>query len=228
MELQILDPFGDFETAGYLRNVYGVKDLELIGHLETAVFQQEVLRTVRFLRRVQTLQYEHILETHRQFFQSLYPWAGVDRSITAPHLAIVKAGYKTLFCHPADCRRAGDYALQHGQDVTFIREHPGEVFGYFAHAHPFLEGNGRTILTMFAELTRRADFHIDWEAIDKSLFLSTLNEELLKPGRGTMDKLVVPYVKQGVLTEEMTAWRLRVRFKPELPDEEDEDEDFEP
>jgi len=107
MELQILDPFGDHESAGYLRNVYGVKDLELIGHLETAVFQQEVLRTVRFLRRVQTLQYEHLLETHRQFFHSLYPWAGEDRSITAPHLAIVKAGYKTLFCHPAECRRAG-------------------------------------------------------------------------------------------------------------------------
>jgi fido (protein-threonine AMPylation protein) len=71
MELQILDPFGDYETAGYLRNVYGVKDLELIGHLETAVFQQEVLRTVRALRRVQTLQYQHILETHRQFFNSL-------------------------------------------------------------------------------------------------------------------------------------------------------------
>jgi cell filamentation protein len=228
MELQILDPFGDHESAGYLRNVYGVKDLELIGHLETAVFQQEVFRTARFLRRVQTLQYEHLLETHRQFFHSLYPWAGEDRSITAPHLAIVKAGYKTLFCHPAECRRAGDYALQLGQDVKFIREHPGEAFGYFAHAHPFLEGNGRTILTMFAELTRRAGFHIDWEAIDKRLFLSTLNEELLKPSRGTMDGLVLPYVKDGVLTEEMTAWRLRVRFKPELPADKDEDEDFEP
>jgi hypothetical protein len=43
-----------------------------------------------------------------------------------------------------------------------------------------------------------------------------------------MDGLVLPYVKDGVLTEEMTAWRLRVRFKPELPADEDEDEDFEP
>jgi fido (protein-threonine AMPylation protein) len=102
MELQILDPFGDHESAGYLRNVCGVKDLELIGHLETAVFQQEVLRTVRFLRRVQTLQYEHLLETHRQFFHSLYPWAGEDRSITAPHLAIVKAGYKAEFSKPGE------------------------------------------------------------------------------------------------------------------------------
>lgn len=225
MELQILDPFGDYETAGYLRNVYGVKDLELVGHLETAVFQQEIRRTVRFLRRVQTLRYEHVTETHRQLFNSLYPWAGQDRSITAPTIAIAKGGYSTLFSHPADCRRAVEHALQLGQDVNYLRAHPGEVFGYFAHSHPFLEGNGRTILTIFAELTRRAGFHVNWEAIDKREFLDTLTSELLQPGRGTMDKLVLPYVKDGVLTEEMTAWRLRVKFKPEIPD--DEDEDFE-
>jgi cell filamentation protein len=177
MELHILDPFEDYETAGYLRNIYGLKDQELIGHLETAVFQQEVLRTLRFLRRVQTLEYEHILETHRQFFHSLYPWAGKDRSITAPHLAIVKAGHKKLFCHPADCWRTASYALQHGQDLSHIRTHPCEVFGYLAHAHPFLEGNGRTILTVFAELTRRAGFHINWEAVDKQEFLDTFTQE---------------------------------------------------
>jgi hypothetical protein len=116
-----------------LRNVYGVKDLELIGHLETAVFQQEVLRTVRSLRRVQTLQYEHILETHRQFFNSLYPWAGQDRSITAPHLAIVKAGYKTLFCHPADCKRAGDYALQRGHPLLRTGEITAEQYAECGH-----------------------------------------------------------------------------------------------
>ena len=66
----------DFESAGYLRNVYGVKDLELVGHLETAVFQQEVLRTVRSLRRVQIPQYEHLLETHRQFFHFLSSLGG--------------------------------------------------------------------------------------------------------------------------------------------------------
>jgi cell filamentation protein len=220
MELPILDPFGDFETEGYLRNVYGVKDLELIGHLETAVFQQEVLRTVRFLRRVPILQYEHITETHRQLFDSLYPWTGQDRSVTAPTIAIAKGGYKTLFSHPADCRLAAEYALREGQDVKYLRAHPGELFGYLAYSHPFLEGNGRTNLTVFAELARRANFHVKWEDINKQEFLDTLTAELLRPGQGTMDQLVLPYVLDGVLTEEMTARRLRVRFKPEPPADE--------
>lgn len=223
MELQILDPFGDYETSGYLRNVYGVQDLDLIGHLETAVFQQEVLGTVRYLRRVPALRYEHVTETHRQLFISLYPWAGQDRSVTAPTIAIAKNGYNTLFSHPAACRLAAECALRHGQDFDYLRAHPGEVFGYLAHSHPFLEGNGRTILTIFAELTRRAGFHITWETIDKQQFLNTLTEELLQPSRGIMDQLVLPYVQQGVLTAEMTARRLGVRFKPQVVLDEDEE-----
>jgi len=35
----------------------------------------------------------------------VYPWAGQDRSATAPNIAIVKAGYKTLFAHPADVKK---------------------------------------------------------------------------------------------------------------------------
>jgi hypothetical protein len=55
MEFQILDPFGDYTTAGYLRNVYGEQDLALAGHLETSIFQQKILGAVRYLRRVPVL-----------------------------------------------------------------------------------------------------------------------------------------------------------------------------
>jgi len=76
MELRILDPFGDYETAGYLRNSYQEKDLHVVGHLETAAFEQEIVPTVRFLGMLPTLRYEHIAETHQRLFNSLYPWAG--------------------------------------------------------------------------------------------------------------------------------------------------------
>ena len=96
-----------------------------------------------------------------------------------------------------------------------MRAHPGEVFGYLAHAHPFLEGNGRTILTIFAELTRRSGFHVEWESIDKVQFLETLTRELLEPGKAIMDGLVLSYARDGVLSAEIIARRLRVNFKQE-------------
>jgi cell filamentation protein len=141
-------------------------------------------------------------EAHRRLFSSIYPWAGKDRSETAPDLAIVKAGYKTLFAHPADVRRAAEYALLLGHNTSYLRAHPGEVFALLAHAHRFLEGNGRTILPVFANLSRRAGFHIEWEAIEKDEFLRTLTEELLQPGKTIMDALVLRYVRKGVLAVE--------------------------
>jgi cell filamentation protein len=213
MELTVLDPFGDYETAGYLQNLYQEKNLNLVGHLETAAFEQEIVHVVRSLRKAPKLTYEHVTTTHQNLFHSVYPWAGQDRSTTAPGIAIVKGGYKKLFAHPADVQRASEYALQLGQDRTYLRAHPGEVFGYLAHAHPFLEGNGRTILTIFAELSRRAGFHIEWEAMDTAEFLVTLTRELLEPGKATMDQFVLPFLKEGVLSVERTASRLRVNFK---------------
>src|SRR5438270_3763169 len=215
MELTILDPFGDYQTEGYLRNLYKEKDLTIVGHLETAAFEGQVHQTIRFLRKLPGINYEHITETHRRLFDSVYPWAGHDRSENAPHLAIVKAGYKTLFAHPADIRRAAECALALARDSTHLREHPGEVFGYLAHAHPFLEGNGRTILTIYAELCRRGGFHITWEAIHKDAFLRALTDELLKPGN-SMDELLLPYMRMGTLSVKREAVQLRLNFNREI------------
>lgn len=212
MESPVLDPFGDYETAGYLRNRYASPDREAIGRLMTVAYEQKVLSVVRFLRRVPLIRYEHVTETHFRLFDSLFPWAGEDRSVNAPHLAISKAGYVKMFAHPADCRRAAEYALSLGQDSAYLRAHPGEVYGLFAHAHPFLEGNGRTILTVFAELTRRAGFLIRWEEIGKTEFLRTLTDELHRPQRGTMDTFLRAFTVDGVLSVGVTARRLRKNF----------------
>jgi cell filamentation protein len=214
MELNVLDPFEDFQTEGYLRNRYKEKDLAVVGRLETAAFRARVQPTLRYLRRVPDVRYEHVLETHRRLFDSVYPWAGQDRLENAPHLRIVKAGHRELFALPDSIRIAAEYALQLSRDKAFLREHPGQVFGYLAHAHPFLEGNGRTILTVYAELARRAGFHVLWEEIEKDLFLRTLTEELLRPG-SAMDALVLPYVRPGALSVRRAAGGLDVNFRRE-------------
>jgi len=214
MELTILDPFGYYQTEGYLRNLFKEKDLEIVGHLETAAFEAQVLQAIRSLRRQPTVNYEHITETHRRLFDSVYPWAGQDRAVYAPHIAIGKAGYKTFFAHPADIRKAAEYALNRAKDTKYLHDHPGEVFGYLAHAHPFLEGNGRTILTVYAELCRRGGFHIQWENIDKGTFLRALTDELLKPG-SSMNELLLRYAQPGALSIGRAVKQLRSNFNRE-------------
>ena len=214
MELSVLDPFGDYQTEGYLRNFFKEKDLTIVGHLETGAFEDHIHETLRFLRRLPQINYEHITQTHKQLFESVYPWAGQDRSVNAPHIAIVKGGYNNLFAHPADVHRAAEHALTLARDVPYLREHPGEVFGQFAHAHPFLEGNGRTILTIYAEICRRGGFHVEWETIPKDEFLDALTDELLSP-RSIMDKFLLPYVKTGALSLKKTTVQLKLNFNRE-------------
>jgi len=96
------------------------------------------------------LDYEAILQTHKILFSSVYPWAGLDRTQTAPNLTISKGN--VIFANPPDIRRAVEYGLQLGQVRASMIERPGAVMGYLAYGHPFLDGNGRTIMTIHAAM----------------------------------------------------------------------------
>ena len=100
-----------------------------------------------------------------------------------------------LFAHPEDIRKAIDYALQKGQDKAFMRRKPGEVMGYLAHGHPFLDGNGRTIMLVHAELARRAGFGIDWASTGKDDYLTALTAELEDPSKGKLDQYLKPFIR---------------------------------
>jgi cell filamentation protein len=119
------DPFGDFETQGYLRNLAKEKDTGIVRRLEHASFITGIDAALERLTKIKRLAYSDVLETHRMLFDAVYPWAGQDRRMTAPDLAISKG--PVLFAHPDHLRRAVDYALTHGQDKKFMREKSGVV-----------------------------------------------------------------------------------------------------
>ena len=201
------DPFGDHATRGYLRNVAGEPDPERVKRLEHRSFAANVLTALETLQAVPQLRYEHVLDTHRILFGSVYPWAGQDRLSLAPDIAVGKGGRYDLFAHPRDIQRAVEYGLDLARKPADMRNRPGEVFGLLAYGHPALEGNGRTLMTVHADLSRRAGFHIAWQNIGKTEFLSALTEELRQPG-GPLDRLLAPHIVQGVMPAHDAATRL--------------------
>jgi len=72
------DPFGDFETQGYLRNLSKEKDPEIVRRLEHASFITGIDAALQRLAKVKRLSYADVLETHRVLFEAIYPWAGQD------------------------------------------------------------------------------------------------------------------------------------------------------
>jgi cell filamentation protein len=197
------DPFGDFETQGYLRNLAKEKDPAIVRRLEHSSFTTGIDAALERLAKVKLLSYPDVLETHRILFDAVYPWAGQDRLTTAPDLAISKG--PVLFARPEDIRRAAEFALDHGQDKDFMAAKPGVMMGYLAYAHPFLDGNGRTIMVVHDVMAQRAEFSIDWAATDKSDYLSALTKELDDPDKGHLDTYLKSFIREVVPADQLAA-----------------------
>ena len=197
------DPFLDFKTRGYLRNLAGEKDPEIIRRLEHNSFVTGIDEALARLAREAQLSYRSVLRTHKILFEAIYPWAGQDRAKTAPDIAVSRG--PVLFAHPNDARGAVEYALKLGQDRRVMAEKPGEVMGYLAYGHPFLDGNGRTIMVVHSELAQRAGIAVRWDATDKAAYLAALTREIEEPGKGHLDSYLKPLVQPAVGRDRLAA-----------------------
>lgn len=195
------DPFGDFESRGYLRNVLGEKDARVVKHLEHLAFLASVSEAFEYLRSIPRLHYDDVLKTHQILFGNLYLWAGQDRMQTAPEIAVSKG--PVLFAHPRDAQSAVEYGLKLGSDPKTMAERPGEAMGYLAFGHPFLDGNGRTIMVVHAELAERAGFSVDWASTSKTAYLEALTREIEQPNAGKLDAYLKPFLRRAVGSEKL-------------------------
>ena len=105
---------------------------------------------------------------------------------------------KVLFADPKFIRNAVEFALKIGNDPIQMKAKPGKVMGYLAYGHPFLDGNGRTIMVVHCVLAQRAGFSIDWAATEKNAYLAALANELDDPGKGVLDGFLRPFMRSAV------------------------------
>lgn len=76
----MFDPFGDFASAGYLRNVERLKDPAEIKVQEHLFFEANLEQALEHLARIRgPIGYSDFLQVHRVLFGEFYPWAGQDR-----------------------------------------------------------------------------------------------------------------------------------------------------
>ena len=202
----MFDPFSDFETEGYLRNKFAEKDTNVIRELEHTMFRAGLDDALVYLAARAELTYGDFLAVHKTLFSEIYPWAGKDRYELLPDKAISKAGVK--FCHPEEIQRSIEYGLSLGQDKNRMRERPGEVMGLFAYGHPFLDGNGRTMLLIHTELSYRAGFSIEWEKTAKVDYLTALSHEIERPRERPLDNYLSQFIGE---TRSRDSWGGSIR-----------------
>jgi cell filamentation protein len=197
------DPFGDFETRGYLRNLSGEKDIPTVKRMEHRSFLAGLDDAIAYLGRQPTIGYDDIRQVHHILFDAVYPWAGEDRSAIAADLAVTRG--PVMFAHPQSVRMAAEYGLRLGNEPQAMRERPGEVMGYLAHAHPFLDGNGRTLMVTHIMLAARAGISIAWPATDRQQYIECLTQELNEPGKGHLDRYLEPFIGTSIGMDNLPA-----------------------
>ena len=94
------------------------------------------------------------------------------------------------------CRCSTSRGVGPGRNQSHMRARPGEVMGHLAFGHPFLDGNGRTLLLVHSELCRRAGFSIDWPRTRKADYLAALTKEIESPGKDILDLSPEGYVRR--------------------------------
>lgn len=187
MSWSVFDPFHDFQSAGYLRNVEGTKDPQRIRKHEAFFFESNLEEAVHFLGKQRApITYPHFLQVHRILFHEFYPWAGQDRHQLGVGRIVTK-GPGIQFELSERSQQAVEWGLRDGNDKECMRRRPGGVMGAFAWGHPFLDGNGRTMLLVHAELCHRAGFAIDWIRSRKNDYLDALTHELAHPHDMVLD-----------------------------------------
>jgi cell filamentation protein len=196
-----IDPFGDFATEGYLRNFDKEKDLAIVKRAENASFTTGLDEAFAALAKAKLLGYDDVLKTHGILFGAVYPWAGQDRTRTAPKLTVRKG--PIIFANAPDIRAPVEFALRKGQDRAYMKAKPGEIMGYLAFGHPFLDGNGRTIMTVHSVLAQRAGFSIDWAATTKNAYLDALTKEIENPPKGHLDAYLKPFMRGPIAYEQL-------------------------
>jgi cell filamentation protein len=86
-----------------------------------------------------------------------------------------------------------------------MRENPGVIMGYLAYAHPFLDGNGRTIMVVHGVMAQRAGLSIDRARTRKTDYLAALTKELDEPDKGYLDAYFKPYIRKAVSADRLAS-----------------------
>lgn len=69
------DPFGDFDTAGYLQNALMLKDPDEVKASEHLSFELSLEDALQFLAAEKHINYAPLLKVHEILFSGFYPWA---------------------------------------------------------------------------------------------------------------------------------------------------------
>lgn len=144
-----------------LINKFGIRDAEKLQDLESAIY---IRLNVASLLPKGDLDYNHLKSIHQHLFGKLYDWAGQERTvdIIKGHSHFARKEFIAKESNKLFLKLRTDRYLQNLNHTDFCRK-LSFYFNEINAAHPFREGNGRTLRAFFDVLSERAGYRLAWE-----------------------------------------------------------------
>jgi cell filamentation protein len=170
---RLWDPFGDRATRGILRNCLATADPSKLEKLEFITTSCGMAPAIIHLRAVPTVTLDAWLGVHGMLFGAVFPtWAGRIREHPVGRGSV-------RFNLPHLVKKEAEAVLAEAATPGFVAANLGYVYGELAFHHPFYDGNGRSLNTVFTELLRREGKRLDWERLEPDAYLAALTPAVL-------------------------------------------------
>ena len=163
------------DDNGVLTNQLGITDKEELRRVEYLITKRksnEIL-SGKALAGIQGYGLERQQAIHQHLFEGIYEWAGKVR--TVPSSKGMSGGLVSIFANPDEIRQV--WGLLEQKTARFARaenlsfeqklEKLTDIFIQANHAHPFPEGNGRSLQVFMRQLAAEQGIRLDYSKNNK-------------------------------------------------------------
>ena len=211
------DPYV-YEGTDTLRNNADIRDPEALAEREQIVSFQ-ALRQMLEEPVLGNFDQAHFAAIHKRLFSEIYPWAGETRTVDLWKPEIVLGGRSVAYAPPAQIDEQMRSAL-----ASLAQQEPGnlkesrpamrlaETMATLFQAHPFREGNTRTLLAFMEQYARHHRQPLDQALINR--VPSETRDKLVLATRGQIRPLS-EMVRNARYSEEQRAHPVLGRLSAE-------------
>lgn len=162
----MVDPYL-YPGTNTLINKFQIQDAKKLQDLEAAFYRLRVAELP-----LGNFDYDHLKLIHQHLFGDIYDWAGKERTINIikgySHFArkeFISLGLNNIFS-----KLHSDNFLKDLNHSDFCQE-LAYYFNEINAAHPFREGNGRSLRSFCTILSESAGFSLDWTKIPAAEYI---------------------------------------------------------
>ena len=163
------------DNNGVLENKLGITDADELRELEYALTEEKIngILSKGSFGNIQGYGLERQQAIHQYLFEGIYEWAGKVR--TVPSSKGMGGGLVSIFSNPDEIRQVWDLLEQktarfaRAENLSFDQklEELADIFIQANHAHPFPEGNGRSLQVFMHQLAAEQGIRLDYTKNNK-------------------------------------------------------------